>query len=106
VANQLVQPERIAKAGLVVSTRAKEFNRIPPNQAGPLERKKAFRVLKWLATNKIREDQTSKLDYLKIQEDIAWAKAVIPDFDIAMTSSNSNKRERSKETAQPASKKA
>jgi len=46
------------------------------------------------------------LDYLKIQEDIAWAKAVIPDFDIAMTTSNSNKRERSMETAQPASKKA
>jgi len=42
--------------------------------------------------------------YLKIQEGIAWAKAVIPDFDIAMTTSN--KRERSMETAQPASKKA
>jgi len=75
----------------VVSTKAKEFKRIPPNQAGPLERKKAFRILKRLATNPIREDQTSKLDYLKIQEDIA---------------SNSNKRERSMETAQPASKKA
>jgi len=46
------------------------------------------------------------LEDLKIQEDIAWAKAVIPDFDIAMTTSNSNKRERSIETAQPASKKA
>jgi len=46
------------------------------------------------------------LDYLKIQEDIARAKAVIPDFDIAMTTSNGNKRERSIETAQPASKKA
>jgi len=46
------------------------------------------------------------MDYLKIQEDIAWAKAVIPDFDIAMTTSNSNKRERSMESAQPASKKA
>jgi len=41
------------------------------------------------------------LDYLKIQEDIAWAKAVIPYFDFAMTTSNSNKRERSMETAQP-----
>jgi len=30
VANQLLQPEGIAKAGLVVSTRAKEFKRIPP----------------------------------------------------------------------------
>jgi len=90
----------------VVSTRAKEFKRIPPNQAGPLERRKAFRILKRLATNPIREDQTSKLDYLKIQEDIAWAKAVVPDFHIAMTTSNSNKRERSMETAQPASKKA
>jgi len=90
----------------VVSTRAKEFKRIPPQQAGPLEREKAFRILKRLATNPIREDQTSKLDYLKIQEDIAWTKAVIPDFDFAMTTSNSNKRERSMETAQPASKKA
>jgi len=89
----------------VVSTRAKEFKRTPPNQAGPLERKKAFRILKRLATNPIREDQASKLDYQKIQEDLAWAKAVIPDFDIAMTTSNSNKRERSMETAQPASKK-
>jgi len=44
--------------------------------------------------------------YVRIQEDIAWAKAVVPDFDIAMTTSNSNKRERSMETAQPASKKA
>ncbi|XP_070854177.1 uncharacterized protein [Drosophila suzukii] len=84
---------------------AKEFKRVPPNQAGPLERKKAFRILKRLATNPIREDQASKLDYLKIQEDIAWAKAVVPDFDIAMTTSNSDKRERSMETAQPASKK-
>jgi len=66
----------------------------------------AFRILKRLVTNPIREDQTSKLDYLKIQEDKAWAKAVIPDFDIAMTTSNSNKRERSMETAQPASKRA
>jgi len=106
VANQLHQPEGIAKAGLVVSTRAKEFKRVPPNQAGPLDRKKAFRILKRLATNPIREDQASKLDYLKTQEDIAWAKAVIPDFDIAMTISNSNKRERSMETVQPASKKA
>jgi len=46
------------------------------------------------------------LDYLKIQEDIALAKAIIPDFDIAITTSNSNKRERSMEAAQPASKKA
>jgi len=52
------------------------------------------------------QPHTSKLDYQKIQEDIAWAKAAIPDFDIAMTASNSNKRERSMETAQPASKKA
>jgi len=81
-----------------VSIRAKEFKRIP--------RKKAFRILKRLATNPIREDQTSKLDYLQIQEDMTWAKAVIPDFDITMTTSNSNKRERSMETAQPASKKA
>jgi len=88
----------------VVSTRAKEFKRIPPNQAGPLERKKAFRILKRLATNPIRDDQASKLDYLKIQEDISRAKAVIPDFDIALTTSN--KREKSMETAQPVSKKA
>jgi len=66
VANQIPQPEGIAKAGLVVSTRAKEFKRIPPSQAGPLERKKAFRILKRLATNPIREDQALKLDYLKI----------------------------------------
>jgi len=46
------------------------------------------------------------VDYQKIQEDIAWTKAVIPDFDIAMTTSNSNKRERSMEAAQPVSKKA
>jgi len=91
VANQLIPPEGSAKAGLVVSTRAKEFRRTP-NKAGPLERKKAFR-------------QTTKLDYQKIQEDIAWAKAVIPDFNIAMTTSNSSKRERSMEEAQPASKK-
>jgi len=104
VANQLHQPEGIAKAGLVVSTRAKELKRVPPNQAGPLDRKKAFRILKRLATNPIREDQASKSDYLKSQEDKARAKAVIPDFDIAMTTSNSNKRERSMETAQPASK--
>jgi len=106
VANQLLQPEGSAKAGLVVSTRAKEFKRTPPNQAGPLERKKAFRILKRLPTNPIGENQTSKLDYQKIQEDIAWAKAVVPDLNIAMTTSNSNKRERSMETAQPASKKA
>jgi len=56
VANQQLQPEGSAKAGLVVSTRAKEFKTIPPNQAGPLERKKAFRILKRLATNPIRED--------------------------------------------------
>jgi len=60
---------------------------------GPLERKKAFRILKRLATNPIREDQTSKVDHQKIQEDIAWAKAVISDFDIALTTSNSNKQE-------------
>jgi len=66
VANLLLQPKGFAKAGLVESTRAKEFKRIPPNQAGPLERKKAFRILK-----RLREDRTSKLDYLKIQEDIA-----------------------------------
>jgi len=66
VANQLLQPEGIAKAGLVLSTRAKEFKRIPPNQAGPLESKKAFRIHKRLATNPIREDQTSKLDYLTL----------------------------------------
>jgi len=64
--------------------------------------KKAFRILKRLVTNLIREDQTSKLDYQKIQEDIG-AKAVIPDFDIAMTTNNSNKRERSMEATQPAS---
>jgi len=34
VANQLLQPEGSAKAGLVASTRAKEFKRAPPNQAG------------------------------------------------------------------------
>jgi len=78
MANQPLQPDGSAKAGLVVSTRAKEFKRIPPNQAGPLERKKAFRILKRLATNPTREDQTSKLDYQKIQEDIAWAEAGIP----------------------------
>jgi len=66
VANKLHQPEGIAKAGLVVGTRAKEFKRVPPNQAGLLDRKKAFRILKRLATNPIREDQGSKLDYLKI----------------------------------------
>jgi len=59
----------------MVSTRAKE-------------RKTAFRILKRLATNPTREDQTSKLDYQKIQEDIA------------------NKRERSMEEAHPGSKKA
>jgi len=106
VANQLLQPEGSAKAGFVVNTRAKEFKRTPPNQAGPLERKKAFRIHNRLAPNLISENQTSKLDYQKIQEDIAWAKAVIPDFDIAMTTSNSNKRERSMETAHPAKKKA
>jgi len=106
VANQLLQPEGIAKAGLVVSTRAKQFKRVPPNQKGFLDRKKAFQILKRLATNPIRENQTSKLDYLKIQEDIAWAKAVILDFDIAMTTTNSNKRDRSMETAHSASKKA
>jgi len=37
VANQLLQPEGSAKAGLVMSTRAKEFKRTPPDQAGPLE---------------------------------------------------------------------
>jgi len=105
-ANQLIQPEGRAKADLVVSTRAKEFNRTPPNQAGPLGRKEAFRILKRLATNPISEDQTSKVNYQKIQEDIAWTKAVIPDFDIAMTTSNSNKQERSMEAAQPVSKKA
>jgi len=106
VANQLLQPEGSAKAGLLVSTRSKELKRTPPNQAGPLERKKAFRILKRLTTNPTREDQTPKLDYQKIQEDIAWAKAVIPDFDIAMTTSKCNKRDRSMEAAQPASKKA
>jgi len=39
------------------------------------------------------------LDYQKIQEDIAWAKAVIPAFDIAMTTSPATS-ERSMETAQ------
>jgi len=106
VAKQLLLAEWSSKAGLVVSTRAIEFKRTPPNHAESLELKKAFRILKRLATNLIRENQTSKLDYQKIQEDIAWAKAVIPDCDIAMTTSNSNKRERSIETAQPASKKA
>jgi len=59
VANQLHQPEGIAKAGLVVGTRAKEFKRVPPNQAGPLDRKKAFRILKRLATNPIRDTRSS-----------------------------------------------
>jgi len=99
VANQLLQPEGSAKAGLVASTRANEFKRAPSNQAGPLKRKKAFRILKRLATNPIRKDQTSKLDYQKIQEDIAWAKAVIPDFDIAMTTSPATS-ERSMDAAQ------
>jgi len=77
-ANQLVQPAR-----------TKEF-----------KRKKAFRILKRLATNPVLED------YQKIQEDIAWAKAVISTFDIDMTTSKNNKRERPMEIAQPASKKA
>jgi len=64
VANQLLQPEGLAKDGLVVSSRAQEFKRVPPNQAGPLDRKKSFRILKRLATNSIREDPASKLDYL------------------------------------------
>jgi len=33
MANQLIQPKGRAKAGLLVSTRAKEFKRTPPNQA-------------------------------------------------------------------------
>jgi len=40
----------------VVLLGVKEFKRTPPNQAGPFERKKAFRILKRLATNPIRED--------------------------------------------------
>jgi len=76
-----------------------------PNKARPLKRKKAFHILKRLATNPIREDQTSKLDYQKIQEDIAWVKEVILDFDIGLTTSNSNKRDSSMEAAQSASKK-
>jgi len=71
LAYQLLQPEGSGKAGIVVSTRGKDFRRTPPNQAGPLEHKEAFRILKRLATNPIREDQTSKLDYQNIQKDIA-----------------------------------
>jgi len=82
-ANQPVQPKARAKADLVVSTRTKEFKRTPPNQAGPLERKKAFRILKRLATNPIREDQAPTEGYQKILENIAWA--VIPDFDFAVS---------------------
>jgi len=96
-ANQPVQPKARAKADLVVSTRTKEFKRTPPNQAGPLERKKAFRILKRLATNPIREDQAPTEGYQKILENIAWA--VIPDFDFALTTSKSNKRKRSMEVA-------
>jgi len=47
----------------VVRTTAKKFKRTPPNQEGPLVQKKAFRILKRLATNRIREDQASKEDY-------------------------------------------
>jgi len=64
-ANQPAHPKGRANADLVVSTRAKEFKRTPPNQAGFLERKKAFRILKRLATNPIREDQASKEDNQK-----------------------------------------
>jgi len=53
VAKQLIQPKGSAKAGLVVSTRPQEFNRTPPNQAGPLERKKSYRILERLATTEI-----------------------------------------------------
>jgi len=106
-ANQPIQAEGRVKADLVVSTRAKKFKRTPPNQAGSLvQRKKAYRILKRQATNPIQEDQASAEDYQKIQEDISWAKAVIPEFDIAKTPSDSNKRERSMEVAQLANKKA
>jgi len=55
-ANQLIQSDGSAKADLVVSTRAKDFKRTPQNQAGPLEREKAYRNLKRLAPNPKLED--------------------------------------------------
>jgi len=68
--NQPIKPEGRAKADLVVITRAKEFKRTPPNQ----ERKKAFRILKRLATSPIQEDQASTEDYQQILKDLGLGK--------------------------------
>jgi len=106
VANQLLQTEGSAKAGLVVSTRAKEFKRTPPNLADLLNVRKLPGSSNGLPPTRCVRINRRNWNTKKSKEDLAWAKAVIPDFDIAMTISNSNKREKSMETAQPASKKA
>lgn len=87
-----------SRESLMVSARAKEFTRPPPSEASKYDRRTASRILLRQATNPIKEDQVSKEDFVKIQEDIAWAKQVFPDFSLERYGkTQSTKRQRSVE---------
>lgn len=71
----------------IVSRRPVNFSRTDPSKANKLDKAKANRILKRNAYAPITEDQaSSREDYLKIQEDIAWARAVLPNFKAAPSS--------------------
>ena len=96
-----------SRSSRMVCARAREFKRPPPLMAGRESRRKAARILHRQATNPIREDQVSKDDFVKIQEDIAWAKQVLPDFSVELFGkSQSSKRQRSVEDISSAPKRA
>ncbi|XP_030562229.1 uncharacterized protein LOC115763687 [Drosophila novamexicana] len=70
----------------IVSRRPANFSRPDPSKATKFDESKAKRILKRNAIAPITEDQaSSREDYLKIQEDIAWARAVLPNFECGFT---------------------
>ncbi|EDW15936.2 uncharacterized protein LOC6574428 [Drosophila mojavensis] len=73
----------------LVSRRPAHFFRPDPAKATKLDKAKATRILKRNAYAPITEDQaSSRQDYFKIQEDIAWARAVLPNFEVGSVSPN------------------
>ncbi|XP_017963868.1 uncharacterized protein LOC108656342 [Drosophila navojoa] len=71
----------------IVSRRPAHFFRPDPSKATKADEAKASRILKRNAYAPITEDQaSSRWDYLNVQEDIAWARAVLPNFEAGFVS--------------------
>lgn len=91
---------------LMESGRPKVFPRPDPTKATYQDRRRAYRILKRESTNPIGPSNVkSEDDLIKIKEDIAWAKQVMPDFNLEEANGNA-KRQRSMEEAQNAPKRA